>query len=137
MGRKTRIPSQNKTSKPSVYSKSNIPNNHQHHNQNQKMPSFLGSMAQGAAIGAGASLGSSMINGVMGMGNQNQSNQELNQSNQEFNQSNQEFNQSNQNECNVIFKQFNECATNFNDLNTCKFYLDTFNNCVNYNKKQL
>lgn len=86
--------------------------------QQSSSQSLMGSVVQGAAIGAGASMGSVAINGML-HGNNTESNfQEENKTSELM-------------DCKKIFEQFNKCVNNFNDINNCKFYLDTYNNCVN------
>ena len=129
MGRKTsRINNQKKniSSKPQVYSKSNTPNTQ------KKQSSFLGSIVQGVAIGAGASIGSAMIGRVLSVEN-NEINQQHNQDNQPCHS---DYNYK-EDECNFLFKQFNECANNYNDVANCKIILDSYKNCIKYNQKQI
>ena len=128
MGRKSgRMPSRQfksrNNSKPQVYTKQNTnPQQYQ-----QSGPSLMGSMAQGAAIGAGASIGSSMINGVMNMGNSSEPN-----SNELSKNENKNLVQ-NQN-CDYLLREFSECSKRNYEINECKLFIDSYNECLKYNE---
>jgi hypothetical protein len=84
-----------------------------------QQPGMVGTIGQGVALGAGAAIGSSMINGVM--------NSVSSEPNNKQTQTQNTFS------CNNILESFQNCMYSHNDTVLCKPQLDLFNQCVQKN----
>ena len=80
----------------------------------QPKSSIIGTLGQGIAIGAGAAVGSTIVNGAINMlsskGTNSEQNKNLN--------------------CQAIMESFQNCMYSRNDIEFCKPQLELFNNCT-------
>ena len=80
----------------------------------QPKPSVMGTLGQGMAIGAGAAVGSTLVNGAIDMLS---TKEESPKQNKNFN-------------CQAIMESFQNCMYSRNDIELCKPQLELFNNCI-------
>ena len=74
----------------------------------------MGSIAQGASLGAGAAIGSTMINGAINSMTTSKPENNTNQT------------------CQKIMEQFYECSKINMDLNVCKPLLEEYTHCLSF-----
>lgn len=72
-------------------------------------PTIKDTITQGAAIGAGAAIGNTAVNGVLNT----------------FSKAT-----DTNNKCSELLKNFNNCMYSSNDVKLCQPYLDLLNNCI-------
>ena len=89
---------------------------------NNNSPSVGGMIGQGMALGAGAAIGNTMINGVMNTISGTEEKKDTNVDNTST------FN------CSKILDGYRNCMYSSNDITLCRQQLELFNMCIESNK---
>lgn len=103
-------------SKTKINKKNNLPTKNKNNQPQQSSPTstVAGNVVNGMSFGAGAAIGSTMINGAMDL----------------FRPIPTESNKNN-NYCDDLIEQFKQCSLNNSEINNCKPYLELYNQCIN------